>query len=416
VTRKNRLLAIAGLILSGSLNAQDLPFNYTEVSQLAEPWAMAFMPDGRLLVTERAGTLQLVDVSDGSKIEITGVPEVAYGNQSGFGEVALHPDYEDNGWIYFSYSEDVDGRNSTLTVFRAKLQLNGDSGELVDQETIWRQNPPINGGQYGMRIAFNDGYMYITVGDRMREEPAQDMSTNIGKIVRLHYDGSVPDDNPFADQGGVTAEIWSIGHRTPYGLAFDANGQLWETEMGPRGGDELNMIVRGDNYGWPEVSNGTEYSGEPIPNHDTRPEFHAPSVFWVPSVSPSSLMFYDGDEFPEWKGDALVGAMSVPAIIRIEFDGESATQAECYVLNNRVRGLIQGPDDAIWVIIDRGGNAGARGRGGFGGGPGRGGFGGGPGRGGPAAAATPQCGPGNIIVADAEDRPADGALLKLTAK
>lgn len=413
MTGKNCLLAVAGLFLSGSLNAQELPFNYTEVSELAEPWAMAFMPDGRLLVTERAGTLQLVDVSDGSKIEITGIPEVAYGNQSGFGEVALHPDYEDNGWIYFSYSEDVDGRNSTLTVFRAKLQLNGDSGELVNQETIWRQDPPINGGQYGMRIAFNDGYMYISVGDRMREEPAQDMSTNIGKIVRLHYDGSVPDDNPFADQGGVTAEIWSIGHRTPYGLAFDANGQLWETEMGPRGGDELNMIVRGDNYGWPEVSNGTEYSGEPIPDHDTRPEFRAPSVFWVPSVSPSSLMFYDGDEFPEWQGDALVGAMSVPAIIRIEFDGETATQAECYVLNNRVRGLIQGPDDAIWVIIDHGGNAGGRG------GPpgaGRGGFGGGPGRGGPAAAAAPQCGAGNIIVADAADRPADGALLKLTAR
>jgi glucose/arabinose dehydrogenase len=390
VISKYQLFAVtaAGFALGGGLSAQELPFKYAEVAQLAEPWAMAFMPDGRALVTERAGTLQLVDVEDGSKIEITGVPAVAYGNQSGFGEVALHPDYEDNGWIYFSYSEDTDGRSSTLTVFRARLALGSDSGELVDQETIWRQNPPINGGQYGMRIAFNDGYMFITVGDRMREDPAQDMATNIGKIVRLNYDGSVPNDNPISDQGGVTAEIWSIGHRTPYGLAFDGQGRLWETEMGPRGGDELNLIMRGDNYGWPEVSNGTEYSGAPIPDHDTRPEFHAPAVYWVPSVSPSSLMFYDGDEFPQWRGDAFVGALSGMAIIRIEIDGDSAVEADRYVMNARIRGLVQGPDDAIWVIVD-GGGTGGRGR--------AGGFGG---RGGGAAAPA---------------GPPGGALLKLTA-
>jgi glucose/arabinose dehydrogenase len=196
--------------------------------------------------------------------------------------------------------------------------------------------------------------------------------------------------------GGLSAEIWSIGHRTPYGLAFDANGQLWETEMGPRGGDELNMIVRGDNYGWPEVSNGTEYSGEPIPDHDTRPEFHAPSVFWVPSISPSSLMFYDGDEFPQWKGNAFVGALSGMAISRIEFDGDSATEADRYSMGARIRGLEQGPDGAIWVIVD-GGGAGGGGRGG------RGGF---PGRGGPG-------GPGGAPAAPAG--PPGGSLLKLTA-
>lgn len=382
--REFRYLAVGvgSLVLTQAPLAQDLPFQYTEVAQLAEPWALAFMPDGRVLVTERAGTLQLVDVSDGSKIEITGVPEVAYGNQSGFGEVMLHPEYEDNGWIYFSYSEDIDGRNSVLTVFRAKLEVGADGGQLVDHEDIWRQNPPINGGQYGMRIAFNDGYMFITVGDRMREDPAQDMSTNIGKIVRLHYDGSVPDDNPFADQGGVTAEIWSIGHRTPYGLAFDGNGQLWETEMGPQGGDELNMIVRGDNYGWPEVTNGVDYGGGPRPDHDTRPEFHPPSVFWVPSFSPSSLMFYDGDEFPEWQGDAFIGGLSGMGISRIEFDGETAVEADRYAMNARIRGLIQGPDDAIWVIVDGGG---AGGRGGFPGFGGRGGRGGGAAPAGPAA-------------------------------
>jgi glucose/arabinose dehydrogenase len=382
--------------LSAVAQAQDLPFKYAEVAQLAEPWALEFMPDGRLLVAERAGTLKLVNVNDGSMIDIAGVPEVAYGSQSGFGEVILHPDYADNGWIYFSYSEPVDRSISTLTVFRARLELNGNSGELVDQETLWRQNPPIGGGQYGMRIAFQDGYMFISSGDRMNEDHAQLMDETIGKMIRLHDDGSVPDDNPFADMGGLSAEIWSIGHRTPYGLAFDANGQLWETEMGPRGGDELNMIVRGDNYGWPEVSNGTEYSGEPIPDHDTRPEFHAPSVFWVPSISPSSLMFYDGDEFPQWKGNAFVGALSGMAISRIEFDGDSATEADRYSMGARIRGLEQGPDGAIWVIVD-GGGAGGGGRGG------RGGF---PGRGGPG-------GPGGAPAAPAG--PPGGSLLKLTA-
>jgi len=397
VTSKFRSISVilAGILLSSAAQAQDLPFKYTEVAKLAEPWALEFMPDGRLLVAERAGTLKLVNVDDGSMIDIAGVPEVAYGSQSGFGEVILHPDYADNGWIYFSYSEPVDRSISTLTVFRARLELDGDSGQLVDHETLWRQNPPISGGQYGMRIAFQDGYMFISSGDRMNEDHAQRMDETIGKMIRLHDDGSVPDDNPFVDLGGVSAEIWSVGHRTPYGLAFDANGQLWETEMGPRGGDELNMIVRGDNYGWGEVSNGTEYNGDPIPDHDTRPEFHAPSVFWVPSISPSSLMFYDGDEFPQWKGNAFIGALSGMAISRIEFDGDSATEADRYRMEARIRGLEQGPDGAIWVIVDGGGAGG--GRGGF---PGRGGPGGPGGRGGaPAAPAGPPA----------------GSLLKLTA-
>jgi len=387
---KLRLFALgaAGLALSAGLNAQqDLPFNVTEVAQLQEPWAMAFMPDGRLLVTERAGTLKLVDVTDGSAIDIAGVPAVAYGSQSGFGEVALHPDYADNGWIYFSYSEDVDGRNSTLTVFRAKLALSGDSGRLTDLETLWRQSPPSGGGQYGMRIAFGGGYMWISVGDRMREDPAQDLQQTIGKIVRLNYDGSVPADNPFADQGGVAAEVWTLGHRNQYGLAFDAQGRLWSNEMGPRGGDELNLIERGRNYGWPEVSNGTEYSGAPIPDHDTRPEFRAPVVYWVPSISPSSLIFYEGDEFPEWKGNAFVGALSGNAIIRVAIEGDTGREVERFPVG-RVRGLAEGADGAIWVILD-GGGAGGRGRGG--------GFGRGGGRGGAPAAGPP------------------GSLLKLTA-
>jgi len=381
------MIAIAGLVSGAGASAQDLPFKMTEVARLAEPWAMAFMPDGRLLVTERAGTLKLVDVANGGMIEITGVPAVAYGNQSGFGDVVLHPDYARNGWIYFSYSEDAGNRTSTLTVFRAKLDVNAGGGQLTDLETIWKQSPAVAGGQYGMRIAFGEGFLYISVGDRMREDPAQDLAQTIGKIVRLNDDGSVPADNPFADRGGAAAEVWTLGHRNPYGLAFDSQGRLWEDEMGPRGGDELNLIERGANYGWPEVSNGTEYSGVAIPLHPTRPEFHPPAVYWVPSISPSSLLFYDGDEFPEWRGDAFVGALSGMAIVRVEIDGDTGVEAERFAIGSRIRGLAQGPDDAIWVLVD-GGGAGRGGR--------AGGFGG---RGG---AANPNA-------------PAAGALLKLTA-
>ncbi|MGW8369816.1 MAG: PQQ-dependent sugar dehydrogenase [Gammaproteobacteria bacterium] len=374
MSNRCRLFAAAaiGLFLSGGLSsaagAQELPFSITEVARLQEPWAMAFLPDGRLLVTERAGALKLVDVSDGTMFDIAGVPEVAYGNQSGFGDVVLHPDYADNGLVYFTYSEAADDRSSTLTVARATLDLNASGGRLADFEIIWRQSPAVRGGQYGMRIAFGDGYLWVSVGDRMREDPAQDLQQTIGKIVRLNYDGTAADGNPFADQGGVAAEVWTLGHRNPYGLAFDSQGRLWSDEMGPRGGDELNLIERGANYGWPEVSNGTEYSGAPIPDHDTRPEFHAPALFWVPSISPSSLMFYDGDEFPAWRGDAFVGALSAQAIVRVEIDGDTAREAERFPMGARIRGLAQGPDGAIWVIQDGGGPGGRGGRGGGAGG------------------------------------------------
>lgn len=355
-------------VMYGGLQAQELPFTSVEVAKLSEPWAMSFLPDGRLLVTERAGALKLVNVSDGSVQDIAGVPMVVYGNQSGFGDVVLHPDYADNGLVYFTYSEDAGDRNSTLAVARARLALGASGGQLEDFNVIWRQSPAVRGGQYGMRIAFGDGFLWLSVGDRMNEDLAQDMDKTVGKIVRLNYDGTPAAGNPFADQGGVTAEIWSLGHRNPYGLAFDAAGRLWSDEMGPRGGDELNLIVRGDNYGWPEVSNGTEYNGAPIPDHNTRPEFHAPAVYWVPSISPSSLMFYDGDEFPAWKGNAFVGALSAQAIIRVEIDGDTAREAERFAMGARIRGLAQGPDGAIWVIQDGGGAGGRGGRGGAGGG------------------------------------------------
>jgi glucose/arabinose dehydrogenase len=210
-------------------------------------------------------------------------------------------------------------------------------------------------------MAFSaDGYLFISSGDRQKFDPAQDMQQNLGKIVRLYDDGSVPDDNPFADQGGVTAQIWTLGHRNPLGLAFDPQGRLWNQEMGPRHGDELNLSVKGENYGYPIVSNGDHYSGEEIPDHDTRPEFEAPKVYWVPAISPAGLMFYSGDLFPDWKGNAFLGGLSSRALIRVEFDGDTAREAERFEMGERIREEEQGPDGAIWIIEDEEDGSGGR--------------------------------------------------------
>jgi glucose/arabinose dehydrogenase len=216
-------------------------------------------------------------------------------------------------------------------------------------------------GHFSHRIAFGpDGYLWISSGDRQKFDPAQDMQANLGKILRLNEDGSVPSDNPFTDRGGVTAQIWTLGHRNPLGLAFDRTGRLWDVEMGPMGGDELNLLQRGANYGYPIVSNGDHYDGKDIPDHHTRPEFAAPATFWNPVISPSSLMFYSGDMFPQWQGNAFIGGLSSMALIRIEFDGETAREAQRFDMGRRIRAVEQGPDGAIWVLEGgrpgRGGN------------------------------------------------------------
>jgi glucose/arabinose dehydrogenase len=352
-------IAITGIVACDSvLNAQSSAFTTTEVADLEDPWALTFLPDGRLLVTEKAGELKIFDVESGTLADVTGVPEVAYSGQGGFGDVVLHPDFAENDMVYLSYSEPP----GQAAVARARLELEGDGGALAGLEVIWRQSEEIPGrGHFGQRIAFGDGYLWISSGDRQQGAPAQDMQENLGKIVRLNHDGTVPEDNPYFDRGGATAEIWSAGHRNPLGLAFDASGQLWNVEMGPQGGDELNRVERGANYGWPTVSNGVNYGGGPIPDHDTRPEFNAPAVYWVPSISPSSLLFYDGDAFGEWRGDAFVGGLSSQSIRRIELDGDGgAREAEFFDMGMRIRGLGQGPDGAIWAIEDgsRGGNGG----------------------------------------------------------
>jgi glucose/arabinose dehydrogenase len=178
------------------------------------------------------------------------------------------------------------------------------------------------------------------------------MQTNLGKIVRLHDDGSVPDDNPFADQGGVTAQTWTLGHRNPLGLAFDADGRLWSHEMGPRHGDELNLIIRGENYGWPIVSNGNHYDGTRIPDHDTRPEFAAPKTWWVPTIAPAGFMIYSGDLFPDWKGDGFIGGLASEVLVRVEFDGVKSHEAERFAMGKRIREVEQGPGGAIWLLED----------------------------------------------------------------
>lgn len=336
---------------NGSVYAQHAEFTITTVGQFDEPWALEFLPDGRLLISEVGGALKLLN-SDGSVGEITGLPEVVHGGQGGFGDVVLHPDFSDNNLVYMSYVERGTGETSGAVVARAQLRLTGNGGELNDLEIIWRQVPKVTGqGHFGHRIVFGpNGYLWISSGERQKFDPAQDMESNLGKIVRLNVDGSIPNDNPFSERGGVTAEIWSLGHRNPLGLAFDQSGRLWNVEMGPRGGDEVNLIRRGANYGYPIVSNGNHYNGTDIPDHDTRPEFAAPAVFWNPVISPSSLMFYSGSEFPDWRGDAFIGGLSSESLVRIEFDGDSAREAQRFDMGRRIRAVEQGPDGSIWLL------------------------------------------------------------------
>ncbi len=341
----------------------DLPFVRTEVARFKRPWAMTFLPDGRLLVTEREGALKLVDTGTGKSTDITGVPEVAYGGQGGFGDVVLHPAFARNGTVYLSYAEKGERSERGGAVARAKLTLDdAGSGALSDVEVIWRQVPKVDGGgHYGHRIAFDrDGMLWISSSERQKFDPAQDMASNLGKIIRLNDDGSVPADNPFVDQGEVAAQVWSLGHRNVLGLAFDAQGRLWNHEMGPKGGDELNRVERGANYGYPIVSNGDHYDGKPIPDHDTRPEFKAPVISWTPVISPAGFIIYSGAAFPEWQGDGFIGGLSSQSLVRIEFDGETAREAARYDMGERIREVEQGPDGAIWLLEDQQDRTGGR--------------------------------------------------------
>lgn len=340
--------------LTGSAGSQ---ITVTPLASFDEPWAMTFLPDGRLLITEKPGRLLLVARSGERLGSVAGVPDVDYGGQGGLGDIVLHPGFAENGIVYLSYAEAGEGDTRGAAVARARLVLDGDAGHLEGVTVIWRQQPKVTGrGHYGHRLAFApDGHLFITSGERQKFTPAQDMTGNLGKIVRLHDDGRVPDDNPFADRGGVTAEIWTLGHRNPLGIAFDADGQLWAHEMGPAHGDELNRIRRGEDYGYPTVSNGNHYDGRKIPDHRTRPEFAAPHVYWVPAISPAGMAIYDGSEFPEWRGNAFIGGLSSQALVRVTLNGDGAREAERFEMGKRIREVEQGPDGALWLLEDRSG-------------------------------------------------------------
>jgi glucose/arabinose dehydrogenase len=360
-------LALASAACSGTdaAPAQRIgnAFVATPVAQFDEPWAMTFLPDGRLLVTEKRGKLKLLDLGTRRAGDIGGVPAIAYGGQGGFGDVILHPAHAQNSLVYLSYSEAGDGGTNGAAVARAKIALDANSGgRLENLQVIWRQVPKVSSrGHWGHRLAFGpDGKLWISSGERQQFTPAQDMKSTLGKIVRLNEDGSAPADNPFHSQGGVTAQIWSLGHRNPLGIAFDAQGRLFEHEMGPRGGDELNLIRKGANYGYPTVSNGDHYDGGNIPDHSTRPEFEPPLITWNPVISPAGFIIYTGKMFPEWTGNGFIGGLSSESLVRVEFRDNGAREVQRFDMGKRIREVEQGPDGAIWLLEDERNGSGGR--------------------------------------------------------
>jgi glucose/arabinose dehydrogenase len=319
---------------------------------LNRPWGLAFLPDGRMLVTEKSGTLRIV-TKDGASEPLKGVPKVVAKGQGGLLDVALDPAFAENGLVYLSYSEPGEGGAGTA-VARGKL---GD-GSLDDVEVIFRQKPKVDGGNhFGSRFAFSpDGKLFVTLGDRFKFDPAQDLASHIGKIVRINPDGSVPDDNPFVGQEGKLPEIWSYGHRNAQGAAIHPEtGKLWETEFGPLGGDELNIPEAGKNYGWPVVSWGKHYDGTDIPDPTEHPEFADAIHHWNPVISPSGIAFYTGDAIPAWKGNLLIAGLSSEGIVRLELEGEKVAGEERIAMGTRIRDVAQGPDGAVYALTDEDG-------------------------------------------------------------
>jgi aldose sugar dehydrogenase len=371
---------------AGSLEPQSsLPFILNQVATFNLPWRIAFLPDGRMVITEKPGEMWLV-TQEGAKTPIKNVPAVLHEGQGGLLGVFLSPKYATDHNVYLTYSEPGD-YGSSLALARAKLSI-ADAGVSLDGlEVLWHQMPKGKGGQFGAQIAFSpDGqYLYLTVGERQRMTPAQDPNQELGKILRLTLDGKPAPGNPMAGQTGAASvplidppedteqaktapvvstytfpgpnlapsETWVTGLRTPYGLAFAPDGRLWEAEHGPRGGDELNLIEPGKNYGWPLVSYGVNYNRVPIPSPDTRPDLVKPVIYWTPIIAPGNLTFYKGAMFPEWNGSAFIGGLATLTLNRITFDGKGgATTAERWFVGHRVRDVEVAPDGAIWLIED----------------------------------------------------------------
>jgi glucose/arabinose dehydrogenase len=356
----------------------------TQVAEFNLPWRIAFLPDGRMLITEKVGPVWLVTQS-GGKTPVANAPAVLYGGQGGMLGVYVSPNYATDHQIYLTYSEPGEPGGSSLALARARLAIRDTTASLEGLEVIWRDGARGRGGQFGAAVAFSPDkrYLFLTVGDRQRMTPAQDPNSPLGKILRLTLDGKPAPGNPQAGKTGsptldivnpprntelaktapveytytfpgpnlTPSETWTTGHRTPYGLAFAPDGRLWELEHGPRGGDELNLIEPGKNYGWPLVSYATNYDGTPIPSPDTRPDLAKPVIYWTPVIAPGSLTFYQGAMFPQWNGSALIGGLVTKTLSRITFDGKGgATAAERWDVGRQIRDVAVGPDGAVWMI------------------------------------------------------------------
>ncbi|WP_324694800.1 PQQ-dependent sugar dehydrogenase [Novosphingobium aerophilum] len=336
------------------------PFKVEQVAGFDEPWAMAIdRATGAMIVTEKKGTIML-RLADGTPGTVSGAPKVAYGGQGGLGDVAFAPGQSGpalNGRvIYLSWAEAGAGDTRGAVVGRGTLSCPQPASCAIEGlSVIWRQVPKVKGqGHYSHRIAFSpDGkYLFVSSGERQKFTPAQDLGTNLGKIVRLLPDGTPAPGNPYADKGAPTDQIWSYGHRNVLGLAFDGEGRLWDLEHGPAGGDELNLVKPGQNYGWPLVSDGDHYDGKPIPRHATRPDLAAPAISWNPVIAPGNFIFYTGALFPQWKDQVLIASFTVPGLVRVRIDGEKATEEARYPLDNRIREIEQGLDGTIWLLED----------------------------------------------------------------
>lgn len=328
------------------------PFTESVVAHFDSPWAMAFLPDGRMLVTEKDGRLLLVAADGKSRVTIATLPVDSAG-QGGLMDVVPAPDFARSKRVYLSWSATGEGGKGVVL---ARGTLGGAAGSetLRGIETLFRATPFVAGdGHYSGRIAFSpDGrYLFFTNGERQKFDPAQDPKATLGKVLRLTLDGKPAPGNPLAAKGFHPA-VWSYGHRNLLGLAFDGAGNLWEQEMGPKGGDELNLILPGRNYGYPKVSNGDHYDGRPIPDHSAGDGFEAPKLWWNPVISPGGLMIYSGALFPQWKGDAFIGGLSSQSLVRVDLDGTTARKGDQWDMGARIREVEQAPDGSIYLLED----------------------------------------------------------------
>ena len=328
-----------------------------EFGSFADPWALAIEPvTGAVFVAQQEGAIKFVNPANGKLGFVSGVPEVDYGGQGGLGDIAFAPDYADSRAIYLTWAEAGSGDTRGAVLGRGTLACEDhDSCAIEGLRVIWRQAPKVTGrGHYSHRIAFApDGEtIFLASGDRQKLEPAQDNANTLGTIVRLNMDGTPAAGNPFAGQGSPTDQIWSYGHRNILGLQFAPDGALWEIEHGPAGGDELNLVKRAANYGWPTRSNGDHYDGRDIPDHTADDGFAKPALTWTPVIAPGDFIFYDGAMFPDWRGDAVIAGLKSKALVIVDIDGETARETMRYDMDNRLRDVAQDRDGAIWVLED----------------------------------------------------------------